>query len=297
MPCYYPKQVWRTANGRNQVTGKWPISFHPPHPDNQHAQASLTIPCGQCIGCRLERSRQWAIRCVHEAQMHSENCFVTLTYNTENLQKINNILNKNHFILFMKRLRKRYGADIRFFHAGEYGSLNGNAHHHLCLFNFNFTDREFFQMREHVTLYRSKQLETLWQYGYSTIGDVTFESAAYIARYCLKKSISYGKQKEPDKEIPEYISMSRMPGIGKPWFDKYKSDVYTTDKIILRNLTCRPPKYYDNLYDRIDQAYLLQIKERRLSKVNQDDFTLDRLRVKETIKQLSIKQLKRKIEA
>jgi len=244
MPCYKPLKGWY-AKKRNP-TGKRSIVFKR---TEGHYDRPITIPCGQCVGCRLERSRQWAIRCVHEASLYENNCFITLTYNEENLNDKSTLV-KADFQKFMKRLRKKYGNNIRFFHCGEYGEKNQRPHYHACLFNFDFQDKELWSIRDNVKLYRSQTLQELWPFGFSTIGEVTFESAAYVARYIMKK-INGDKAKEHYQgKQPEYTTMSRRPGIGKEWLNKYSSDVYPNDKIVVRNdLICKPPKYYDQQFE------------------------------------------------
>lgn len=182
MPCYHPLDAWRPdpSTGSKKLIFSYNAKHcHSPKPD-------LQVPCGQCVGCRLERSRQWAIRCVHEASLHQHNCFITLTYADEHLPP-NNSLVYEHFQLFMKRLRKKYGEGIRFYMCGEYGENFGRPHFHACLFGHNFPDLKLWKTVNKQKLYRSAELETLWPFGHSSVGTVTFESAAYVARYILKK--------------------------------------------------------------------------------------------------------------
>ncbi|AXH74125.1 MAG: replication initiator protein [Microviridae sp.] len=181
MPCFKPLDAWRDPSN---PSGKLIFSYNAkrcgsPAPD-------LKVPCGQCVGCRLERSRQWAIRCVHEASLHKKNCFITLTYNDEHLPE-NSSLDYRVFQLFMKRLRKKYGDNIRFYMCGEYGENFGRPHFHACLFNHDFSDKKLWKTVNKMPLFRSAELEELWPFGFSSIGSVTFESAAYVARYIMKK--------------------------------------------------------------------------------------------------------------
>lgn len=182
MPCYKPLDAWRPIDSSSK---KLVFSYNAkrcngPTPD-------LQVPCGQCVGCRLERSRQWAVRCVHESQMHKENCFITLTYAPEHLPA-DQSLHYRDFQLFMKRLRKRFsGKVIRFYMCGEYGENFGRPHFHACLFGHNFDDLTLWKVQNKQKLYRSKTLEELWPFGHSSVGTVTFESAAYVARYIMKK--------------------------------------------------------------------------------------------------------------
>ena len=81
MPCYHPISAFKTASG--EVVFQELARYGNSTP--------IKIPCGQCIGCKLERSRQWGVRCMHEAQMHKQNCFITLTYNEENTPERGNL--------------------------------------------------------------------------------------------------------------------------------------------------------------------------------------------------------------
>ncbi len=183
MACFGPLKGWPskklTPSGKRQVV--FNIS-------QAYTDRPVNIPCGQCIGCRLDKSKQWAIRCVHEASLYDNNSFITLTYNTEHLPE-DRSLEVRVFQLFMKRLRKRFGTKIRFYACGEYGDQNGRPHYHACLFNHDFQDKKLWKRGKDpsLDLYRSADLEKLWPYGYSSIGEVTFQSAAYVARYIMKK--------------------------------------------------------------------------------------------------------------
>ena len=202
MACFHPITAWRANVGVNAGTGKVPIVFKKEY---GLPETEMQVPCGQCIGCRLERSRQWAIRCVHEASLYPINCFITLTYSPEYEDRLRISLPdietgevvgsqlsltsqcKRDYVLFMKRLRKKFGEGIRFFHCGEYGEENGRPHHHAIIFNHDFADKKVWKTNNGVVLYRSKMLEELWPYGFATVGCVSFESAAYVARYITKK--------------------------------------------------------------------------------------------------------------
>lgn len=300
---------------------------------NSESFEDVKLPCGQCVGCRLERSRQWAIRCMHEASLHAKNCFITLTFNPEFLETRPNVwsLDYHDWRLFMMRLRKRFGPNIRYYHCGEYGQMCANCnrslfycdcktqqvvvlgrpHYHACLFGFDFDDKEVFRVTDtgHV-LYTSKALEELWtdpktgiQMGFCTIGDVTFESAAYVARYIMKKIT--GDQEKIDEHYvrfdtgeilkPEYTTMSRRPGIGAGWFEKYKDDVMKKDRIIMRGIAMKPPKFYDGRFELLDSVGLETVKFNREeeAKKHLDNNTPERLNVRRICKESSIKSLVR----
>lgn len=313
MPCYSPLQAWR---GKKLPSGKREIVWKRAQRADSLVDSELKLPCGQCIGCRLERSRQWAIRCVHESQLHERNCFVTLTYDQTHLPPGGSV-SVREFQLFMKRLRKVAGPGVRYFHCGEYGEELARPHYHACLFNFDFDDKTLWSVRNGVRLYRSKLLESLWPFGFSTVGDVTFESAAYVARYVMKKVTGEPKEAHYKGLNPEYVSMSRgskkigTGGIGKGWYDKFKLDVYPGDFVVLRSMKLRPPKFYDSLYDLDSHDEYLKLKAIRAARsrrlvdsrlpdgrvVKVDDNDSIRLPVKEAVKKSRVKLLTRSMEA
>lgn len=315
MACYFPLQAMRSADAVHAKSGKRVINFlgdsdcsHlKDHPD------FMLLPCGQCIGCRLERSRQWAMRCLHESRLYDRNCFITLTFSPEELAKRENpaTVDVRDFQLFMKRLRKHFGSGIRFFHCGEYGELYGRPHYHACLFNFDFSDKKLWKKVNGFPLYTSEILGFLWPFGFSSIGSVTFESAAYVARYIMKKVTGdkalhhYNDIDEDTGEItsfrrPEYVTMSRRPGIGKLWIDEYMSDVYVNggDSVIMNGKKVRPPKYYDSQFEIISPSDLESIKleRKRKAALHEANNTPDRLYVREKVKLASLRKLVRNLE-
>jgi hypothetical protein len=284
-----------------------------------YSDRSEQIPCGQCIGCRLDRSRIWAIRCMHEASMFDNNCFITLTYDDEHLP-FDGSLNKDDWQKFMKRLRKRFKGmqevissdkssfPIRYFHAGEYGDRLGRPHYHACLFNFDFEDKEFFKTVNEQHLYTSKTLQELWPFGFSTIGSVTFDSAAYVARYIMKKI--YGDSADEHysrfdpitgelrRLLPEYCTQSRRPGIAANWYTKFSADVYPDDFVVVNGRKVKPPKYYDSKLEMVDPYLFEDIKHERYvaSRKHLDNNTPDRLEVREKVKMASLGYLIRDLE-
>ena len=271
-----------------------------------NAGEAMEVACGQCLGCRLDRSRMWAMRIVHEASLYDDNCFVTLTYDPEHLPPGGSLV-KQDFQKFMKRLRKRFPSrKIRYYHCGEYGDQLDRPHYHACLFNLCFDDLEFFSENNGCSLFTSKTLQELWPYGFSTIGDLTFESAAYTARYCLKKvtgSLSHDHYLRCDEYgvaywlEPEYTTMSRRPGIGKDWYETYKSDVFPSDEVPVpgSGVYKKVPRYYETILASEDPEMHEEIK--RLRKVfrdtHGDDYRPERLMAKYKVKRAQVGQLKR----
>jgi len=240
--------------------------------------------------------------------MHKENSFITLTYAPEHLPP-NGSLNFKHFQDFMKRLRKANGAGIRFFHCGEYGEKYGRPHYHACLFNFDFKDKKLETEHRGNKYYVSQQLNELWPFGRSIIGDVTFQSAAYVARYITKK-VTGEKALERytifDKETgewfadlkPEYTTMSRRPGIGKLWLDKFTGDVYPDDFVVMNEKKMKPPKYYDAQFEIAYPEDFENIKRKRKkrAKTMEHNNSGERLIVREEIQKRKFERLKRSYE-
>ena len=188
MPCYHPLQ----AEFRILPSGKKELMFRSYGTERAikafesgvpHDFSSIVrLPCGRCMGCKLERARQWAMRCMHEASLYDKNCFLTLTY-ADNKLPSDRSVNRRHVQLFLKRLRRAYPkAVIRYFGCGEYGERLGRPHYHLCVFGFDFPDKLLHTISGGHKLYRSASLEALWGFGHCLIGDLTFESAGYVAR-------------------------------------------------------------------------------------------------------------------
>lgn len=262
------------------------------------------LPCGQCYQCRLERSREWAARCILEAQMHKENCFVTLTYDDAHLPSDYG-LQKSDLTNFFKRLRYNTGVKLRYFACGEYGDLYSRPHYHICIFGFRPKDLVLIAQNRGVNLYSSDDILKAWQgRGFVSVGDVTFESAAYVARYVMKKVTGERASEHYQGRQPEYVVMSRRPGIAASWFEKYSEDVYPNDFLVIRdNIKCKPPRYFDSLYDvYYGEGSIESIKEERQIKAvkrfnrNLDEFTLSRMITKARVCQLKGKQLKRTLD-
>lgn len=259
------------------------------------ADRPVTVPCGQCIGCRLERSRQWAVRCMHEASLHDDNAFVTLTYEDEHLPRFGS-LDRKAFPLFMKRLRKlEDGKRIRYFYCGEYGDRSNRPHYHGLLFGFDFRDKVLHTFRGDHAVYRSETLERLWPFGLSEVGTVTFDSAAYVARYITKKvtgdeemvAAHYcgvdGATGELGTKEVEFCGMSRRPGIGREWYERFGCEVYPSDGVVVRGVLCRPPRFYDKLLELDDSRLAARVRGKRRRNVREAECEPERLEAKRKV--------------
>lgn len=260
---------------------------------------------------------------MHEAQIHPSteserqlgqvlNSFITLTYDDAHLPPGGTLVVKD-WQLFAKKLRRLIGP-FRFFHCGEYGSVTGRPHLHAALFgeDFHWNRTHHKTTRQGHKLYISPILDQAWSddkgpRGHAYIGELTHQSAAYIARYIVDKVT--GDRAEHHYEYvhhttgevlhfkPEYSTMSRRPGIGSLWFDQYVKDVYPHDEVIVEGKSTQPPKFYDNKFalSNPEQWKKILAERSRKGKLRADNNTTDRLRIRETVKKASLKQLKREL--
>lgn len=251
MPCMKPMVMHKSA-AKKQIDA---IQC----PDDRNF---YVLPCGKCITCRLDHARAWAMRCYHEAQFHDENCFITLTYNNENLPLCNSVC-KYHFQKFIKRLRqhlvRKFSSErrIKYYGCGEYGESLGRPHYHVLIFGYAPSDMEilhatkrkrwkcFVRNSPNFDLYTSKEVEKLWGKGFITVGECSFESAGYIARYVTKKFTGEKSDTHYNGRSPEWSLMSTRGAIGKKWIEKYPTDVYPKDYCTINGNKFRPPRYYD----------------------------------------------------
>jgi len=302
MSCYHPRTGWADPDQNGKWTSKQPKAFN---------STVMTVACGQCIGCRTELSRQWAMRNMHEASLYDDNCFITLTYDDEHLPPYGS-LDKKAFPKFIRSLRQNQpkGKKIRYYACGEYGDRFNRPHYHAILFNYwpnPHIRGNIIKLKENKgdSLYTSPELTKCWKKGHVAFGKVTFQSAAYVSNYVTKKItgglkdshyggyinplpttelITYSKY--PKKGFvrrfqPEFSLMSRKNGIGKDWFDKYYPDIYRAGEtgIHINGKLQKPARFYDNHFKKkhLDEMTAIREKREDYFYLNEHLFTLESL--------------------
>lgn len=242
------------------------------------------------------------MRCLHESSLYDRNCFLTLTYEERHLP-VRGQLSKSTMQKFFKRMRESVGP-FRRLYCGEYGEESGRPHYHALIFGYDFPDKiKIKQLSSKCTVYRSALLDKLWPYGHTSVGALTFESAAYVARYCLKKVTGkgaddhYARSDEfgDYRQVEEFIHGSNRPGLGKPWLKKFKTDVYPNDYVVINGKEVKPPRYYDKIFSEENPTAFEWIQYERAMEalVHSHDNTPERLAVKETVTKARISQFKR----
>ena len=260
---------------------------------------------------------------MHEASMHEENSFVTLTYAPEHLPAGGTLV-KDHFKKYMKRLRRRLWREqkqlekelgkqlapsrVRYYHCGEYGEKLARPHYHACLFGYDYPDRRFHAEKNGSTLYTSDLANKDWKFGNVIIGELTFESAAYTARYITKKQLGddidghYDRVNYDTGEFyqlePEYTSMSLKPGIGLDYYQKYRNDFFPSDSCIVAGTERAVPRYYGSQFEVENPEEYAKVKEKRKKKMQkfEQDQTPERLKVREQCAQARLNQKARTFE-
>lgn len=324
MPCYHPlvafdfgtlpsgkRNLKIYPNGTNHLEmmkKRWiPVTtdFHSPYAE-RYKEPFSPIPCGKCIGCKLEYSRVWANRCVMESKQHASSLFLTLTYDELSVPRVlygerengeareAMSLRKADFQKFMKRLRRYVDYHIcdtfaglpitmvddhpalRFFACGEYGPETLRPHYHALIFGLDFPDKKLRQNCLGNAYYTSKILAELWPYGHHIIGSVSFKSAAYVARYCTKKMTGEFAKDAYDFygiEHP-FLLMSRKPGIGSGYYEEFVKGKSPDERIIVSTpdggLAFSWPKYFESKYAQECPEHFEDIKADR--KKAQEDF-------------------------
>ena len=261
--------------------------------------------------------------------MFDENCFITLTYDNDHLPLVNGVptLVKKDFQDFMKRFRKHHRGfkeisyinasgdsvtcyPIRYYHCGEYGETFGRPHYHASIFNFDFYDKEQIGVSNGFPLYTSKLLQELWPFGHVTVAPFSFQTAAYVARYMMKKAKGAFEMQSAHTLIDpvtgevlgerqgEYCTMSRSPGIGRLWYDKFKDDVYPSDQVVINGFPSKPPRFYDNMLMLEDPCAFDDLQYERYIKSLKfvDNNTPERLAVREACKKADLNKLVRRLD-
>ena len=298
MTCYHPLHAFQfglTKDGKpsykitsnkvksiyyDEVNHHYYMSDDPNKYDNNKY---IDLPCGKCIGCRIDYSRNWALRCMLESEYHSITMFLTLTYDDAHVPhssyvdydtgEVKDILTlvPDDFTKFMKRLRyyysDRYGKELRYFACGEYGSKTLRPHYHAIVFGLDLDDLKLVkQSGTGNDLYESELVNNAWGLGFALLSESNFDTCAYTARYVMKKR----KGKDADEYerfniVPEFVRMSRKKGIGYQYYVDHKDDIYERDEIILKDgKKFKPPKFFDDMYEVDCPEKFQEVKDNRI---------------------------------
>lgn len=305
MPCYQPLERIEFTNSnymnKNGKISKKAIvlSCNKNYEDVTNGQEikRMLIPCGQCIGCRLDYSREWANRGYLESLLHEQNYFITLTYDDNHLPMAEfkehegkiyikddtwkGTLVKKDLQLFFKRLRDRI-PKFTYLACGEYGEEGERPHYHAILFGAKLPTESFYKPRliNKEWYYQNKIIEECWvtsegrnkkgePLGISNISEANWNTIAYTARYVVKKQTGIYANEEYAKkgQEKEFITVSKNPAIGKEYFNLHHMDIMESDKVMIHNKTgtyeCTRPRYFDKLIEKYHEEELEKTKDKR----------------------------------
>ncbi|WNK13663.1 MAG: replication initiator protein [Microvirus sp.] len=271
--------------------------FHPVNvPIRGFVDLRQAVACGRCVGCRITRKEAWATRVYHEKQLHERSCFLTLTYADGNMPAGGTLV-PSDLSSFLKRLRERlaldFGCRIRFFGCGEYGDALLRPHYHVCIFGWDFPDKVAAPKYGDGVMV-SDYLERRWKKGFCTVSDLSYARAAYCAGYVMKKVVGEGAPEhyrrvdadtgEVVDLVPPFVRMSLRPGIGANWYERFGSEVFPDDFVVVDGRPRAVPAYYWRKV-KADQPLLAEsITERRAAlRAGSPDGTPERLRAREVV--------------
>jgi len=273
MTCYYPLTGWEAV--RQNPSGKRSIVFNP---RDGFVDRPVELPCGKCSGCRADQSLMWSIRAYHESTLHERNSFLTLTYDDEHLPPDGKIVKKD-LQDFFKRFRKHYppGA-IRYIACGEYGDITRRPHYHAIIFGKDWLEEK---VTINENLYTAESLSKIWGLGMVSIAPVTMASICYVCGYVTKKI------NDPDT----FNLMSRRPGIGAQFLEKYKEDLLRTSSVTIDGREYPIPKRY-LLWDETSFANI-KMERRKYAREKTKEDPMDRARAQRS-REINIKAKTRK---
>lgn len=338
MSCYHPQKAYVTGTTKNGKPKYTIIDYKKPknlnlkeymeYREKFEKNGFVEVPCGKCIGCLMDKSRDWANRLLLESLDHEFSYFVTLTYDDAHIPVstysdengefagVSQTLRKRDVQLFMKRLRYYVGQKIRYYAAGEYGSDTFRPHYHLILFGFELTDLKPLQRtKQGFHLYTSEFLERVWsdedfvKLGHVAVGEFSWESAAYVARYVTKKQ--YGESGKAAYEAfnmePPFALMSRNPGIGRNYYTEHP-DLFQYEKIEIQTgnggKSIKPPRYFERLFSEDHPEEYEEMKRRRREAAEEtkniklsltDNDYLSILSIDENVKKRQVERLRRNL--
>lgn len=228
MTCYYPLHGWKSRRATEKGKRKVVFSL-----SEGLSDMPVDVPCGKCSGCRADQALMWSVRAYHESTQHLKNSFLTLTYSDENLPP-DGKLDKAHLQNFFKRLRKQYPPKhIRYIACGEYGEKTRRPHYHAIIFGEDFLAADHY-IKISDKLYTNTQLQETWGHGHVAIAEVNISTICYVCGYVYKKV------GDPDT----FNLMSRRPGIGSSWLNRYYDDLRRTGCVTIDGREFPIPRRY-----------------------------------------------------
>ena len=249
----------------------------------------MLIPCGQCIGCRIQKRQDWATRIEMEAKTWPKESvwFVTLTYDNEHIPGVNHetgevvrgamylrrkkepdlAINQTLWYEdiqnFLKRLRKAYSGQLRYFVAGEYGEKTGRPHYHMILFGYQPEKLEPYSKVKPDEYMVDSRITRCWGLGIHNLINPTQGGYSYVAGYVTKKFDDETLEHIKNGLRPPFAQMSRDPGLGYKYYQEHKDEIWKKGYIQLDNgKRASIPRYFQEMQRIEDPKILWELKKR-----------------------------------
>lgn len=215
-----------------------PIYLKPKHQILPQTKDKM-FPCGKCIACRMAKTREWSLRMMHELQYHEDNVFITLTYDEDHVPE-NMSLKKEHFVNFMKRLRRKTPKKIKYFACGEYGDETFRPHYHAIIFGLglNKPDKNLIMKNWPFCDWNQYSIRR------NSFGLAEYKSIKYVAGYINKKLSGPLAEEEYTKYGVEPVFRLLSQGIGQKYCDEHSEILTEKQSIRHRGLDLSLPRYY-----------------------------------------------------
>nr|QJB18822.1 MAG: replication initiator protein [Microvirus sp.] len=238
------------------------------NPKGNSNKDRLTVPCGKCLECLQKKRADWSFRINQELKKSKSALFITFTYSDEKLPKDGN-LNKRHFQLFMKSLRRKneimvqsqetnYNVSeslksppIKYYAVGEYGTLTLRPHYHAIIFN--------------ISQAIANELQNLWEYGMIHIGKVSTASIHYTTKYMITK------QNDKNMAVKSFALISK--GLGISYLENHKNHIKNKTLMVRYNgYKQQMPRYLqEKIFSRLSLDTIKQESNKMAEKKRFDD--------------------------
>lgn len=314
MACYHPLLAVKYS----MTDPEWKVigSFEDSDVTNLSFAKTMMVPCGHCIGCRLDYSRKWANRMALEKETTGDALFITLTYDEEHLPicYVYENITFGTLVLkdvqdFWKRFRKKLkGKKITYYQAGEYGDLTERPHYHFIAFGIGLDDIPKLKPDGKNELgnvwYRSEWLDDIWKCGRVCIAEANWQTMAYVSRYVTKKVIGGDvRAHEFLGRHNEFATMSKNPAIGLRWLIENApriEDDRLTHIAIPGKGSVKIPKYFMDKAEKLGYNFLkvepASDVDRVIQKIQNTDLSyVSQLEVEEGAKIEKVKKIMRDI--
>jgi hypothetical protein len=156
---------------------------------------SFAVPCTKCLNCRIQNSREWSLRLMHERAYYDHSGFFTFTFSDVGLAnrevapwRMYSSVDRAELVKLMKRLRAKVAPRrLKYFAVGEYGEKYCRPHYHAIIFGEDISTVDWTMEGTDPKYGIPYGSLPEWPYGHTYIGTVETDSCRYVAEYLQKE--------------------------------------------------------------------------------------------------------------